>query len=254
MSARLLVIQHEDDCPTEWFGEWWAEVGVRCDAVLGHRGEPLPGELDAEILGLVVLGGEMGAHDDHRAPWLAPTRELIAHTIRQGRPFLGICLGHQLAAAALGGTVERNVHGQATGLTPVRLTDDGRVDPLLGVVGDGCPAIMWNGDVVTRLPEGATRLATSPDGTVQAARFGAHAWGLQFHPECSPAQFRTWTTAKPSAEAPREDGIDVEAIADQIEAAEDRLRRDWAPLAHRFAELARTAVSPGARSGTAARR
>lgn len=254
MSARLLVVQHEDDCPPEWFGEWWAEVGLPCEPVLGHRGAAVPAELGPEHLGLVVLGGEMGANDDATCPWLAPTRDLIARTVRQGRPFLGICLGHQLGAVALGGTVERNEHGQATGLTPVALTDEGRADELLGTVADGSPAIMWNDDVVTRLPEGATRLATSPDGTVQAARFAERAWGLQFHPECSPPLFRSWTTAHPGPEGEREDGVDVLAVAEEIDAAEGRLRATWAPLARRFAELARSEVSLADRSGTAARR
>ncbi|HET7305604.1 MAG TPA: type 1 glutamine amidotransferase [Segeticoccus sp.] len=248
MSVHLLVIQHEDDCPPEWFGDWWSEVGLPCETVAAHRGAPIPSELGDTHVGLVVLGGEMGANDDDRHPWLAPTRALVARTVEQGRPFLGICLGHQLGAVALGGTVERNVHGQATGLTPVRLTEEGAADELLGAaVRDGSPAIMWNGDVVTTLPPGATRLATAPDGTVQAARFADNAWGLQFHPECSPEQFRRWTTAEPSAEEARPDGVDVAAVAQEIDHAEATLRRAWAPLARRFAELARRPVSRAAR-------
>ena len=239
---RFLVIQHEDDCPPEWFGQWWAEIGVSVDVLAGHRGDPVPASL-SDHDALVVLGGEMGANDDAGHAWLTPTKALIRDTVARDRPFLGICLGHQLGAVALGGEVRVNPTGHAVGLTPVTRTEAGRADPLLGPVVDGTEVIQWNNDVVIRLPEVATRLATAPDGSVQAARFGRWAWGVQFHPETSPTQFRSWTIDKPSATAPREDGIDVAVVSAAIEAAEVRLRADWRPLAERFAALARRAAA-----------
>lgn len=184
----------------------------------------------------------MSAYGDQQCPWLAPTKTLIKRTVEDGRPFLGICLGHQLGAVALGGTVERNPSGQAAGLTPVRLTTAGRHDPLLSVIDDGTAAVMWNGDVITAPPDGAVQLATSPDGTVQAARFGPNAWGLQFHPECSPELFRAWTVGTRSAEADRADELDVGLVIEQIEADRDNLRR-WALLAHRFIDLAQSVTT-----------
>ncbi len=242
---RILVIQHEDECPPEWFGAWWADLGVTVEAVAAHRGDPVPDTL-AEHDALAVLGGEMGANDDAEHAWLTPTKHLIRGVVEQERPFLGICLGHQLAAVALGGEVRVNPNGHAVGLTPVTRTDAGREDPLLGTIPDGTEAIQWNNDVVTRLPEDATRLATAPDGSVQAARFGTWAWGVQFHPETSPRQFRSWTVDKPSAAVPREDGIDVPAVSAAIDAAEERLRTAWRPLAERFAALARDATEAAA--------
>ena len=234
MSSRLLVIQHEDACAPAWFGEWWAEAGLGYDAVLAHRGEPVPASLGSYD-GLVVLGGEMGANDDVDFPWLPATKALISAVTRSGRCFLGICLGHQLAAAALGGEVVRNARGHSRGLTPVVLTAAGSDDPLLSAVRPGAAAVQWNADVVTRLPHEAVELATSPDGTVQAARFGERSWGVQFHPEASPDVFDGWTLGKPSAGAPS--GLDVRAVAADIRAAELRLRADWQPLATRFAEI-----------------
>jgi GMP synthase (glutamine-hydrolysing) len=239
VTLRFLVIQHEDECPPEWFGQWWEEVGVELDVVLAHTGAAVPRDL-GEHDALVVLGGEMGANDDETHRWLTPTKRLIRTVIEDDQPFLGICLGHQLAAAALGGLVEVNACGHATGLTLVSLTADGLADPLLGPVPQGSEAIQWNNDVVTRLPEGATRLATAPDGTVQAARWGARAWGVQFHPETSAAQFRSWTVDKSSAAIPREDGVDVFATSAAVDAAQERLRTNWRPLAVRFAGLAAT--------------
>lgn len=235
-AARLLFIQHADDCPPGWFGDWLGDSGVHFDVVHGGRGDEIPTELGM-YAGLVVLGGEMGANDDADHPWLTPTKALIASVVRANRCFLGICLGHQLAAAALGGEVIRNPHGESTGLTPVTLTDAGQGDPLLCSVANSARAVQWNHDIVSSLPEGATLLATSPDGTAQAVRYGDSAWGVQFHPETSPAIFRSWTVDNRSAYMPG--GFDLAEIARGISAAEPELRRSWAPLAARFADLVR---------------
>ncbi|MET0728879.1 MAG: type 1 glutamine amidotransferase [Acidimicrobiales bacterium] len=231
--TRLLVIQHEDACPPDWFGEWLRADAVSLQVVLAHRGQAIPSRLRSEQ-GLLVLGGEMGANDDATVPWLPAVKDLIAATVDDERPFLGICLGHQLATVALGGEVTRNPSGRAKGLTPVALTEDGRGDALLGT-SDGLPTIQWNGDVAVRLPEGSARLATGPDGSVQAARFGPRAWGVQFHPEASPLVFRGWTIAKISAARPPSPRL-LAAVA-AVDDAEAELQAAWRPLAQRFAQV-----------------
>ena len=236
-TAALLVIQHEDACPQAWFGPWLREAGLELTIVAAHRGDEVPRTCDGHQ-GLLVLGGEMGANDDATVPWLETTRSLLAAAVRDGVPTLGVCLGHQLLAAALGGTVTRNPHGMAKGLTPVTLTPDGHADALLAGFG-GTRTIQWNRDIATRLPDGATALATAPDGTVQAARFGPRAWGVQFHPEASPAVFRTWTTDKDLPDGVR---AKLEPIAAEVDAAEVELRATWQPLAARFAEVVRGAT------------
>ncbi len=247
----VLVIQHEDDAPPAWYGEWLAAAGVDLHVCRPDRGEPVPENLQG-YAGLLVLGGEMGANDDAVTPWLTPTKRLITDAVDADQPVLGICLGHQLAAVALGGTAEPNPHGPAKGLTPVRLTPAGAEDPLLGAgtVRDGSQSVQWNNDVVTVLPDGATELATAPDGTVQAARYSTYAWGVQFHPEASPAVFRSWTADKPGARRYREDGTDVLAAAKAVDAAEQDLRTAWRPLAERFAWVVRTSpTDAGGASG-----
>jgi len=234
-------VQHEEECPPAWFGEWLGEAGLGLDVVLAHEGAAVPTRLDGYDA-LLVLGGGMGADDDDAVAWLPATKRLIRSVVARRQPFLGICLGHQLAAAALGGQVVTNPAGRASGLTPVRLTDAGETDRLLSAVPEGAVAVQWNNDIVATLPPGAVRLASAPDGTVQAARFGAAAWGVQFHPEASPEVFRGWTL-KPSTPQTHHDGRPVRHIPADVEAAREGLRWAWCRLAHRFARLVTSPVS-----------
>ena len=251
----FLTIEHEDECPPGWLGQWWQERGVRLRRIQAHAqptdegaGAAIPQDVgDADAL--VVFGGEAGANDDLDYPWLPATRALIARSIGAGVPFLGVCLGHQLACAALGGEVGRNPLGPATGLTPVTLTAAGESDPILG----GClgsVAVQWNSDVALRLPPDATVLATAPDGTPQAVRFTPWAYGVQFHPEVTPEQFDSWWLDKPSATDPERRAGYQEASA-AIHAASADLQEHWQPFADRFLELARSGRRPaaGASSG-----
>lgn len=231
--TRLLVVQHEDECPPDLFDGWLSALGVQLDLVLAHRGEPVPPKLEAD--GLLVLGGHMGAGDDATSPWLPATKELIQLVVDDGAPFLGICLGHQLATVALGGTVGRNPGGTTRGVVPIGLTDAGRDDPLLGPHG-GDPSIHWNGDIATVVPPGASVLATSPDGSVQALRFGERAWGVQFHPEASMATVEVWATERTPHQAVADK---VEAALADVIAAEQRLLSTWQPFARRFAGVLR---------------
>jgi GMP synthase (glutamine-hydrolysing) len=229
--ARLLVVQHEPDAPVAWLGEWWTALGLELDVVRGDLGEPVAERLSSHD-GLVVLGGAMGACDDADAPWLARTRTLIADAVGRGVPTLGVCLGHQLAAVALGGRVDRNPSGRTVGLVPVRLTDAGASDPLLSGLG-GLDAVHYNDDVVHEAPTGSVLLATLPDGRPQALRFGPAAWGVQFHPETSPEVFGAWLRwDSPDGLTPEQ-----EELLGGVMAAEEGLQAAWQPLAERFATL-----------------
>jgi GMP synthase (glutamine-hydrolysing) len=236
MSAvlRLLVVQHEPDAPAAWLGEWWAALGVGVDVVRGDLGEAVPVRLDRHD-GLVVLGGAMGACDDALAPWLRPTRALLADAVARGVPTLGVCLGHQLGAVALGGVVGRNPSGRTVGLVPVDLTPAGMADPLLSGLG-GLPAVHYNDDVVLRVPPKAEVLAVLPDGRPQALRLGPAAWGVQFHPETSPEVFGAWLRW----DSP--DGLtaEQEELLVEVTTAREVLRTAWQPLAERFAAVARS--------------
>lgn len=189
--TRYLVVQHEPEAPGGWLTERWLDLGVTLDTVRADLGEPVPTTLDHDAL--VVLGGAMNAYEDDRFAWLAPTKALLRASVAGGVPTLGVCLGHQLLSVALGGEVIRNPSGRTSGLIPLSLNAAGELDPILSGL-SGREVVQYNGDVVSALPDGATLLATAPDGSIQAARFAPRAWGVQFHPETTPEIFAGWMT------------------------------------------------------------
>jgi GMP synthase (glutamine-hydrolysing) len=227
-------------------GEWLAEAGLVVDVRRPYAGDALPRDLRGHA-GMVVLGGEMGAYDDAAHPWLTEVKDLCRTAVATGTPVLGICLGHQLLAVALGGEVARGPHGQQIGVLEVGWTPEAYVDPLLAPVAalDDAPAVQWNNDVVTRLPDGATALARTPRGELQAARFGSAAWGVQWHPEAGVDIIRPWAVHDRDDAVER--GVDVDAYVEDVAAAGDRLRRTWRVLAEAFATVCRERVPDVAR-------
>jgi GMP synthase (glutamine-hydrolysing) len=175
----------------------------------------------------------MGAYDDSVHPWLAPTRELVRDAVARRTPTLGICLGHQLVAVALGGDVRPNPRGQMLGLLPMGWLDAAGEDPVFSdIVGAG-HGIFWNDDIVVTPPDGTVVLATAPDGEIQAARFAPTVWGVQLHPEVDEAILRAWAEEDPDRYA---EGVLDEVLA-RISAARADLDAGWRSLAHRFAKL-----------------
>jgi GMP synthase (glutamine-hydrolysing) len=232
---RIAVVQHEADCPPALFGEWLTDAGAELDICHAYAGEDLPDPTTYDAL--VVLGGAMGANDDADSPWLAPVRERIRTHAQDGVPVLGICLGHQLAAVALGGVVETNSRGQTFGLRTLGWTPDAHLDPLMSTVATPRRGVHWHDDVVTDVPEGTVVLAPADGVEVQAARLAPTVWGVQHHPEVEADLIRPWAVA--DRELHRAQGLDTDAVLAEIDAARDELEAAWRPLAARFVELTR---------------
>lgn len=229
----IAIIQHQDECPLGRLSGWLTDTGAELRFVRADLGAALP---DPEAIdGLIVLGGVMGATDDAVAPWLPAVRQLIADTAACHVPTLGICLGHQLAAVALGGRVLRNPHGKQRGLVPIGFTADAGTDPLFGAVTGGLRGVHSNNDVVAAPPDGAVVLARAPGGEVQAARFAPTTWGVQWHPEVDEEIFTTWCTLDPPSNE-----ADAHRLIAEIAAAHTELEAAWRPLASRFAKLCAT--------------
>ena len=242
----ILVIEHEAQCPPGWIAEWLEDAGRLLDVRRPYAGDPLPDDLDAHA-GMVVLGGEMGAYDDAAYPWLSHVKDLVRDSDPEGPPVLGICLGLQLAAVALGGEVRVNPLGQQIGVLDVGWTDAAHDDPLLGGLTrrDFVPAVQWNCDIVTQLPEGAEPLARTPRGELQAARLAPHVWGVQWHPEAGVDIIAPWAEHDRDAAAAR--GVDLDAYVQDVADATDALRDTWRVLADAFADRSltpRVAVGP----------
>jgi GMP synthase (glutamine-hydrolysing) len=184
----LLVVEHERDCPPGLLAESAAEVGVDLRVLRPWASQPLPAGLDGAD-GLVVLGGSMGVGDAAAWPHLDDTMALIRHAATRAAPVLGICLGAQLAAQALGGRAFPAPDGVEVGWSGVGLTAAGRDDPLLGTVGQAAEMFHWHQDTFDP-PPGATLLAYS-GRYHQAFRLGGVV-AVQFHPEVDEAVIGRW--------------------------------------------------------------
>ena len=174
------------------------ERGADVVVVRLDRDEALPSA--GALGGLVVMGGPMGVHDD--LAWLAPERELLRDAVDRGLPVLGVCLGAQQLAAALGAEITAGPE-EEVGPGEVQLTADGRRDPVLGpeytgLSGTTVPCVHWHRDTFT-LPEGAVHLAATRHFPHQAFRVGACAYGLQFHVEVDAPLAESWRPLLPDA-------------------------------------------------------
>lgn len=227
---RVLVVQHQRDCPPGLLGLWLDGAGCSIDLRHPYAGEPLPADL-RDHDALVVLGGSMGAYDDAAYPWLGPTKALVRTAAHHRVPSLGLCLGHQLSAVALGGKVAVNDHGRQFGVLPLGWDTAAADDPVLGSRPDRC--IHWNNDVVTDLPPGAVALAHAPDGTVQAARLAGSVWGVQAHPEVDETIVARWAADEREEIGP---AVVDDALAEMSRSAAD-LARAWQPVAVAFVRV-----------------
>ncbi len=139
-----------------------------------------PGDL------LIVMGGPMSVNDPD--PWIKAETAFIRAAMTSGVPVLGVCLGSQLMAKALGGTVQAG-RALEIGMTPIRLSAQGKQDPVFG----GCPAewsvFEWHGEIFD-LPAGCVALAGSDVAPLQAFRYGARSYGLLFHLEMEASGIR----------------------------------------------------------------
>lgn len=234
MSARVLVVEHQASCPPHLVGRWLEEAGCTLVVCRPYAGDALPAVTAYDAL--LVLGGDMGAYDDDRAPWLPALKALVVDAVAASVPALGICLGHQVMAVALGGEVIRNPRGQTVGVQSVGWSADAADDPLFGARTGGERAIHWNNDVVVAVPDGGAVLARTPGAEVQVARLAPSAWGVQAHPEVDADVVAGW------AADDRDDlvalGLDADVVLATVRDAADELAAQWRPLVHRFAALA----------------
>ena len=197
---RVLVAQHAWEDPPGTLGEMMQERGILFDTVKVEEA-PLP-DLD-HYDAFIILGGPQYAGDDEILPYLVWEKVLIRRAVAQDIPYLGVCLGGQLLAHALGAQVHRNAQVEI-GFYEVQLTQEGKNDPLFRGLPGYQQVFHWHADTFD-LPDGAVLLATGENASKQAFRYGRRAYGLQYHIELTPEMFNTWMHFHPH----RQEAIEI---------------------------------------------
>ena len=226
----LLAIQH-----VPW--ETPHRILDACGALQVHTAKPLTGQplpAHEEVAGAVVMGGPMSVDDVERFPALVAEREWLAEALRRDMPLLGICLGAQLLARALGAEVRPGAAPEV-GFAAVSVHD--HRDPVLGALAPDTEVLHWHGDVFD-LPDGAQPLASSAQTEHQAFRVG-NAWSVLFHLEADFALVEAWLAVPQMVEeaiaALGDAG--VAALPDRAAELEPVLVERTTPGLHAFAEL-----------------
>ena len=197
----LHIIQNDPEVPPGNIAEILEDTGAVFVVHHPYCGDPLPCPQD--ISALIVLGGSMGANDDGQHPFLYDLRLFIRQAVSDGIPYLGICLGGQLLAAALGAQVVSN-RWEELGNMAVELTAAGRAEILFSGLPTRFDTFQWHHDSFD-IPAGGVVLASSKACPHQAFRVGRCAWGTQFHTEVTEPIIRSWCAWDQSATAQADD-------------------------------------------------
>jgi GMP synthase-like glutamine amidotransferase len=206
---RLLVFQHIAIEHPGIFREFLAADGIEWQAVELDEGEAIPdlGDFDA----LWVMGGPMDVWEEDAHPWLVAEKAAIREAVRErDLPYFGFCLGHQLLADALGGTVGR-AGTPEIGVLDVELTDDGEASPLYRGLSRHGKCLQWHSAEVTAVPDGGRVLAASPACRVQALAVGERAFSLQYHVEIAETTVDDWA-AVPAYRSALESNLGADAL------------------------------------------
>lgn len=227
---RITVLQPDVIGPLRRFEGWLHNAGVATD-VIDLATQPVP-DINALGDGLIVLGGRMNAVDEQATPWLADVKNLLADAQAVDTPILGICLGHQILAEALGGSVTvSHPNGREAGAVQVSWRPEALTDPVLGPVaalGD-CVVPESHRDAVTQLPPDAVWLASTSTYEHQAFRVGS-ALGVQFHPETTPEAMASWHALA---------GHDPDPMLEQMQRVDEQVTRLGRLMAEQFAAQVR---------------
>lgn len=194
---HCLVFQHLEAEHPGVFREFFAASGDTFDVIRFDLDQPIPA-LDRYDM-MLVMGGPQDTWQEAEYPWLVREKIAIREFVETWqKPYLGICLGHQLLAAALGGTVAPSATPEV-GVMPIEKTPEGEAEPALAGFADIATVLQWHGAEVTKLPASAVSLASSPACAVQAMRIRDHAFGIQFHIEATTETVADWMAVPENA-------------------------------------------------------
>lgn len=211
MKAHYL--QHESQEGLGSIESWLRGRGWEIRGTMLHEDEPPPDVSEFDLL--VILGGGMSANDEAGLPWLKSEKNLIRRAIETDKKILGVCLGAQLIASALGARVYPNAEKEI-GWHEIRAVDAN--DAGVFRFPDSCEAFHWHGETFN-LPEGAVLLAESDACRNQAFQIGRNIIGLQFHLETTPETARQFVSSGRSDLTP---GKFVQSEEDILSAPEEK--------------------------------
>ena len=225
MTRTAVILQHDPSIHLGNIGPVLVEHGYEL-RIVDASTEDVTAIDPAEADLVVVLGGEMGAYQTDEFPFLQAEKDLLRARLEAERPTLGVCLGAQLMAGALGQRVYRGDTTQI-GYRRVEPTEAGADSPIRHF--DGVPVVEWHGDTF-ELPEEATLLASSSDYSNEAFAIGDFALAVQFHPEVTDEMHESWVA----------DGYNE---LDELAIDPEALRRDRELHSARMQEASRAAFS-----------
>lgn len=183
---RIQCFQHVPFEGPAYIKDWAAEKNHAFATTRLYEKQALPALSELDFL--VVMGGSMGVCEESKYPWLVAEKAFIRSCIELGKPVLGICLGAQLMASAMGAPVVPN-HWTEIGWFNVHKTETGKNHPMLEGFHTATPVFHWHGDTFG-IPPGAKHLLKSEACVNQAFLIGVNALALQFHLELTPFALR----------------------------------------------------------------
>ncbi len=189
---RALIFQHMDYDHPGRFLDYFAEDGILPEFVRLFEGQPIPSLAPYDLL--FVLGGAQDTWQEDQFPYLADEKAAIREWVwDRAKPYLGVCLGHQLLATAMGGEVAP-ADAKEVGVFDVAMTEAGAEHPFFKGVVPRQRVMQWHHAEVKRAPQGALVLAQSTNSAIQSLAIEHHALSTQFHCEFSPQTVATWSS------------------------------------------------------------
>jgi GMP synthase-like glutamine amidotransferase len=214
-AGRALVLQHHPDEHPGALAPMLIAAGLTITTVELDEGEQIPALDEFDML--IAMGGPMDVWQEAEHPWLVTEKAAIRHWVTElDRPYLGVCLGHQLLADALGGTVGPMAEPEI-GVVEISLTPKGLYDHVFGHLPEVVLGLQWHGAAVERPPAGAAVLAGNDHCAVQALRVGARAWGVQFHVEVETSTIPKWAQVPEYEEALARTGSSAASLEQAVE-------------------------------------
>jgi GMP synthase-like glutamine amidotransferase len=183
---RLHVIKHTSFEGPGTIATWARERGYELETTEVEQGQALPSPRDFDAL--ILMGGPMSVNDEDSYAWLRPEKAMVRESLALGRKALGVCLGAQMIASALGATVRSNAFKEI-GWFPIETTAAGQGHPFFKRMPKALPVFHWHGETFD-LPPGAVHLARSAACEHQAYALGVQALGVQFHMEVDEGSLR----------------------------------------------------------------